>query len=211
MSRTTKTLAFIGVLALVTWLAQSWLRQSSPPRPADEESAALSSTSTSASAESVLPEKTLSGDPPSASSPSTTMRANKAANEPPNQESPAVAADKDSRRAQIKAEMLVMGGLEADVIINFVDRQQRPLSYCYERAEGATPGRLIVRLVISPLGRVIEAGVDRKFSTILNEKVEKCVLGVLKRTLFPEPMGGGSVEVSYPLSFPLARSGPEQD
>jgi TonB family protein len=53
--------------------------------------------------------------------------------------------------------------------------------------------------VIGSSGRVSRAAV--KESSLHNANVERCVLQVIKRIQFPEPAGGGTVEVTYPFKF----------
>lgn len=100
------------------------------------------------------------------------------------------------------ADTIIMGGLDKSVIDEIVKRHYPQISYCYKKelnGNSALQGRILTRWVISGSGRVSQAGVES--SSIGNSSVEKCLVGVIKSMVFPEPLGGGIVEVSYPFSF----------
>ena len=100
------------------------------------------------------------------------------------------------------SETIVMGGLDKSVIDEYIRRHLRQIRGCYEQQLNSSPklaGRIATRFVITGSGRVSQAGVTS--SSMGNAKVEGCVLGILKRIEFPEPLGGGIVEVDYPFSF----------
>ncbi|MGZ3695796.1 MAG: AgmX/PglI C-terminal domain-containing protein [Bdellovibrionota bacterium] len=97
---------------------------------------------------------------------------------------------------------VIMGGLDKSVIDEIVRRHLSQISYCYKKElNGATTfsGRILTRWVITGSGSVSQAGVES--SSIGNSNVEKCLVNVIKSMKFPEPLGGGIVEVSYPFSF----------
>lgn len=100
------------------------------------------------------------------------------------------------------SETIIMGGLDKSVIDEVVRRHMPQISNCYRRALNAGApfsGRVLSRWVITGSGRVSNAGVET--SSLGNTEVERCLVGVIQRMLFPEPLGGGVVEVSYPFSF----------
>lgn len=100
------------------------------------------------------------------------------------------------------SETIVMGGLDKSVIDEYIRRHLRQIRGCYEKQLNSNPrlaGRIATRFVISGSGRVTQAGVTS--SSMGNATVEGCVLGILRRIEFPEPLGGGVVEVDYPFSF----------
>ncbi len=100
------------------------------------------------------------------------------------------------------SETIVMGGLDKSVIDEYIRRHLRQIRGCYEKQLNSNPklaGRIATRFVITGSGRVSQAGVTS--SSMGNPTVEGCVLGILKRIEFPEPLGGGIVEVDYPFSF----------
>jgi hypothetical protein len=100
------------------------------------------------------------------------------------------------------SETIIMGGLDKSVIDEYIRRHMRQIRNCYEKELSGSQGlagRIATRFVISGSGRVTQAGVSS--SSMGNSNVESCLIGVLKRIVFPEPLGGGIVEVDYPFSF----------
>ncbi len=100
------------------------------------------------------------------------------------------------------SETIIMGGLDKSVIDEYIKRHMRQIQNCYVRELSSNPkltGRISTRFVISGSGRVTQAGVES--SSMGNPSVENCLTGILRRIVFPEPLGGGIVEVSYPFSF----------
>lgn len=100
------------------------------------------------------------------------------------------------------AETVILGGLDKDVIDKIIRQYFSQIRYCYEKEIASAPGmrgRVMTRFVISASGRVTSAAVSS--SSLGNENVHSCLTGVLKRITFPEPLGGGIVEVSYPFLF----------
>lgn len=100
------------------------------------------------------------------------------------------------------SETIIMGGLDKSVIDEYIKRHYNQIRNCYEQQLNSNPGlggRVATRFVISGSGRVSQAGVSS--SSMNNSAVEGCLVGVLKRIVFPEPLGGGIVEVDYPFSF----------
>jgi len=74
--------------------------------------------------------------------------------------------------------------------------------YCYEKQLIKDPGlagKVVVKFIISPNGRVQQAKV--KSSTLKNKTIEKCLTHVVRRWRFPKPKGGGIVVVNYPFVF----------
>jgi hypothetical protein len=115
----------------------------------------------------------------------------------------ALAAEKEKPKPK-HPDVVVMGGLEQTVIEEYVDRHMPQFRACFERQADADPqlkGRVDTRFVIDKTGHVSEAGVTK--TTLNNKKAEDCVVGVIKHTVFPEPLGGGVVEVDYPFDFSL--------
>lgn len=101
------------------------------------------------------------------------------------------------------SETIIMGGLDKGLIDEIIKRHMAQIRYCYVKelngSAGKISGRVLTRFVIAGTGRVSQAGVES--SSLGNSNVEKCLTGVLKNIVFPEPAGGGIVEVSYPFSF----------
>ena len=100
-------------------------------------------------------------------------------------------------------ETVIMGGLDRSVIDEIIRKHWDQISYCYRKELNASSkpirGRVLTRFVISATGRVTQAGVET--TSMQNPNVERCLLGVLQKIVFPEPVGGTLVEVSYPFAF----------
>ncbi|MEM7609347.1 MAG: AgmX/PglI C-terminal domain-containing protein [Myxococcota bacterium] len=96
----------------------------------------------------------------------------------------------------------VRGSLAPEVIRDVIRSHTSQVRYCYEQALVNTPqlsGRLTIRFIISPTGSVQNAVVQS--STLEDEDVGRCVVGVMRRMQFPAPAGGGIVIVNYPFQF----------
>lgn len=103
-------------------------------------------------------------------------------------------------------QVIIIGGLDKSVIEEYITRQIRQIRTCYEKELSGNPklaGRIGTHFVISGSGRVTMAGVES--STMGSTNVESCLIGVIKRIVFPEPLGGGIVEVKYPFTFSLPK------
>ncbi len=97
---------------------------------------------------------------------------------------------------------VVMGGLSKDVIAAIIEKYKPQIRHCYEMEANRNPGlggRVATRFEIAPSGRVSHAGVES--TSLRNAAVERCLVGVLKVIQFPEPAGGGVVDVTYPFDF----------
>ncbi len=94
--------------------------------------------------------------------------------------------------------LVVVGGLDKDVVARILARQVSNVQYCYEKGLRADPtlaGRVTVEFVIAKDGTVSSA--ITKGSTLNNPAVESCLGDRFMRFQFPEP--DGDVTVSYPL------------
>ena len=74
----------------------------------------------------------------------------------------------------------VSGSLDKRIIQKVVRQHHGELRACYEREV---------------------AKVNLKSSTMKNKNVEKCVTDSIKFWRFPQPRGGGAVQVEYPFDF----------
>jgi hypothetical protein len=76
--------------------------------------------------------------------------------------------------------------------------------YCYQKeldkASSAFNGVVRLDFIIGASGHVTRASVESA-SRGLPSKVKGCVVNVLKGIKFPEPLGGGVVEVNQPFNF----------
>ena len=102
-------------------------------------------------------------------------------------------------------ETVIRGGLDKSLIDEYIKRHMDQIRYCYVKEMNSSTkpisGRVATQFVISGAGRVTSAGLDSAGTTLANTNVQSCLLGVLKRIVFPEPLGGTIVEVSYPFTF----------
>ncbi len=105
--------------------------------------------------------------------------------------------------AGIPSETVVLGSMDPDVIRRILLEHLPQFRYCYqkelERTGAETTGTIKLNFTIGASGHVAQAGVDG--SSSLPSDVKKCVVGVLRGITFPEPMGGGTVEVKQPMNF----------
>lgn len=94
------------------------------------------------------------------------------------------------------------GRLPSEAISAVIQKAMPCFLLCYEVALDSQPGlrgQITTRFMISPTGRVASAEV--KQNTIKAESVGKCVVEVTNGLTFPQPKGGGPVQVTYPFSF----------
>lgn len=111
---------------------------------------------------------------------------------------------KDSTRV-IPGKTTVVGGLDKDVIMKVIKRHQNEIKFCYEQELQKNPalgGKVAVAWTIDPTGGVSEANVSE--SSIGNANVESCIVQRIRRWKFPEPSGGGVVNVTFPWIFKAA-------
>lgn len=105
--------------------------------------------------------------------------------------------------AGIPGETVVLGSMDPDTIRRILLEHLPQFRYCYQRElekSGAeASGAIKLNFTIGASGHVSQAGVDGNSN--LPTEVKKCVVGVLRGITFPEPMGGGTVEVKQPMNF----------
>ena len=86
-----------------------------------------------------------------------------------------------------------------------IKRHQNEIKFCYEQElqqNKDLAGKVAVAWTIDPSGGVSEAAVSE--SSIGNANVESCILQRIRRWKFPEPDGGGIVNVTFPWIFKAA-------
>ncbi len=111
---------------------------------------------------------------------------------------------KDSVRI-VPGKTTVKGGLSKDVIMKVIKRHQNEIKFCYEQEAQKNPdlaGKVAVAFTIDPAGAVADATVAE--TTLNNGNAENCMLSRIRRWKFPEPEGGGVVEVNFPWVFKVA-------
>lgn len=98
---------------------------------------------------------------------------------------------------------VILGGMDPNTIRQILMDNVPLFRGCYQsaldRAQSAFDGVVRLNFVIGASGHVTRAGVDSY--TNLTPKVRNCVVDVLRGIKFPEPLGGGVVEVNQPFNF----------
>ena len=105
--------------------------------------------------------------------------------------------------AGIPAETVVLGSMDPDVIRRRLMEFLPQFRSCYQKeleSKGSEiNGTIKLNFIIGSSGHVSKAGIDG--STPLPRDVSGCVVNVLRGITFPEPLGGGVVEVKQPMNF----------
>lgn len=102
----------------------------------------------------------------------------------------------------IEDESEVTGGLDREVIAQYIKSQLGQILYCYERQLSANPelyGKVAVKFTISGTGQVDSQAINQ--TTLKSAQVEGCILSKVSKWKFPEPKGGTKVVVTYPFLF----------
>jgi len=99
---------------------------------------------------------------------------------------------------------VVLGGMDPDVIRQILIDNISQFRYCYQKvldkSESAYHGMVKLDFIIGASGHVSKAAVEST-SGSLPTNVRSCVVNVLRGIKFPEPRGGGVVEVNQPFNF----------
>lgn len=113
-----------------------------------------------------------------------------------------VVSKKTIYTAGIPSRTVVLGGMDPDTIRKILLDHLPQFRYCYQkvldRMNKEVSGRVDLNFIIGASGHVTRASVPT--STVPND-VKVCVVDVLKGIPFPEPRGGGQVEVNQPMNF----------
>ena len=102
----------------------------------------------------------------------------------------------------IEDEIEVAGGLDREVIAQYIKSQLGYILYCYERQLSAKPslqGKVSVQFTIGGDGYVNTQKVSD--TTMGDPTVEGCMLSKIAKWKFPSPKGGTQVNVTYPFLF----------
>jgi len=108
---------------------------------------------------------------------------------------------KESTRI-IPGKTIVVGGLSKEVIARVIRSHQHEIKYCYEVELQKNPslsGKVAVVFTIDPTGVVSDTKVSD--TSLHNSATEQCMLARIQRWRFPEPQGGGEVNVTFPWFF----------
>ncbi|MRG97113.1 AgmX/PglI C-terminal domain-containing protein [Polyangium spumosum] len=110
----------------------------------------------------------------------------------------AEAADKPTNPETVP----LSGTLSDEQIQAAVNENVKAFDACYSIGadkEGKLAGTVTIQATVGPLGAVNEASVKK--STVKNSKVDDCVRDAFKTIKFPRPAGGGTVMITYPMTF----------
>ena len=102
----------------------------------------------------------------------------------------------------IEEEGEIVGGLDREVIAQYIKSKLGQILYCYERQLSANPdlfGKVAVKFTIGPTGAVEQQIIGD--TTLKNATVEGCILNKVAAWKFPNPQGGTRVLVTYPFLF----------
>ncbi len=105
--------------------------------------------------------------------------------------------------AGIPSETVVLGSMDPDVVRRLLMAHLTQFRSCYQneldRTGDEIQGAIKLNFTIGASGRVDRAGVES--DSALPGGVKGCVVNVLRGIQFPEPQGGGTVEVSQQMNF----------
>lgn len=102
----------------------------------------------------------------------------------------------------IEEESEIIGGLDREVIAQYIKSKLGQILYCYERQLSANPdlfGKVAVKFTIGPTGSVEQQLIGD--TSLNNATVEGCILNRVASWKFPIPQGGTKVLVTYPFLF----------
>lgn len=97
---------------------------------------------------------------------------------------------------------VVMGALPREVIQKVINDNKAQIRYCYEielQRDQTLEGKVAVKWIIAATGAVEKVVVTE--TTIKSARVGQCLAEKIKGWRFPQPAGGGIVEVNYPFVF----------
>jgi hypothetical protein len=97
------------------------------------------------------------------------------------------------------------GGLSREEIQRVIARVMSQIKYCYEKELNRDPnleGKLQMFWVINGSGDVSTASATQNtFGSGAAKPIEGCVQRIIQRLKFPNPKGGGIVNVQFPFVF----------
>lgn len=102
----------------------------------------------------------------------------------------------------LEDESEIVGGLDREVIAQYIRSQLGQILYCYERQLSANPnlyGKVAIQFTISGTGTIETQKIND--TTLKNSMVEGCILQKVSHWKFPTPKGGTKVVVTYPFLF----------
>jgi hypothetical protein len=109
----------------------------------------------------------------------------------------------DKIQVSIEAkEVEVRGGLEDPVVRRIIEERLPSIRICYETALLQAPdlqGEVVVSWTVQPSGQVSDVMSESK--EMKSEDIQKCLKERVGQWKFPEPKGGGIVNIRYPFVF----------
>jgi hypothetical protein len=97
------------------------------------------------------------------------------------------------------------GGLSREEIQRVISRVMSQIKYCYEKELNKDPnleGKLVMFWIISGTGDVqTTQTAQNTFGGASGPAIDQCVSRIIQRLKFPNPKGGGIVNVTYPFVF----------
>lgn len=102
----------------------------------------------------------------------------------------------------LEEESEVEGGLDREIIAQYIKSQLGYILACYERQLAAKPelhGKISIKFTISGTGQVVTQNIAE--TEMKNQPAESCMLSRVAQWKFPEPKGGTKVMVTYPFMF----------
>lgn len=103
----------------------------------------------------------------------------------------------------IPSETVILGSMDPEIIKKLLRDHIPQFRSCYQKeldnasSKEDLSGVVKLNFVIGASGRVNKAAIESELPTSIKE----CVVNVLKGIPFPEPKGGGNVEVKQPINF----------
>ncbi|HKE20421.1 MAG TPA: TonB family protein [Kofleriaceae bacterium] len=94
------------------------------------------------------------------------------------------------------------GTMDRQATRDAVGRHLPEIRTCFERGRMDNPqlaGRVLVRIAVSPTGKVTSASVSR--SDVRSQLVESCIVSAIERWTLPAPAGGAAATITYPFSY----------
>jgi hypothetical protein len=91
-------------------------------------------------------------------------------------------------------------GLDKEQITDTIQKHIGEITSCYEQGVLTLPtlkGRILMKLVIGGSGKVTKSSIGE--TSLNNKGVEGCAVAKSKDWIFPKPVGGVDVNVSYPF------------
>jgi pSer/pThr/pTyr-binding forkhead associated (FHA) protein len=94
----------------------------------------------------------------------------------------------------------ILGAIDPELIRKVIRENASQVRYCYEQELVLNPkleGKVAIQWQIGPDGRASGCAVQGE-TTLMNEKVQQCIMARIVTWQFPKPKGGGIAIVKYP-------------